>query len=74
MAEIKLRCVGYYRNDPRGEIHLVGEEFVLDEEKAQYLLRDAPGCFEVVVPEPVKRKRVRRPARDKAVREAPADK
>ena len=61
-----LRCVKPYRNDARGLVYEVGQEFEGDEVLTSYLLTDAPACFEEF--DKPKVKAIKAPAKDKAVK------
>lgn len=45
----KLLCIGRYTNAPRGLFFQLGD-VVEDADVVEFLLRDAPGCFEVAEP------------------------
>lgn len=67
---MKLRCVARYRNDARGLAYTDGQMFEVDPDIAAFLLKDAPGCFLVGVAD----QKAARPAEDKVVKSAPANK
>lgn len=62
---MKLRCVSEYRNDARMLCFHRGQTIEVEEELGRFLLRDAPGCFEEIT----RRKSMRKPPRDKMIRE-----
>ena len=66
----KIKCVVRYRN-ARGDLAFEpGRIYEVSSSLAEWLMRDAPPCFERV-PE---RKSVRRPKRNKAVQKPPQEK
>lgn len=50
---MRLRCIGKYENGPKQLAFMPGQEFYATSEQARYLLADAPGCFEEVLPAPL---------------------
>ena len=44
---MRLRCLSNYRNDPRALVFVEGTEFDIDDEIAEFLMRDAPGVFTI---------------------------
>lgn len=77
MAQVTLEVKARYRNRQLG--YEAGQTITVDEELALFLRTDSPGTFVVVAdeepvveePEPVKKKAPRKPARNKAVQQAP---
>jgi len=62
---VKLRCKNGYRN--RSTIYTPGQVIEVAQSIADWLSRDAPGCFEEVKP---RKRRMRKPPADKAIHEA----
>lgn len=71
---MRLYVLSDYRNTSRGESWKAGEEIEVDEDKAAFLLADAPSCFSKESPAGAAGKAVKAPARDKAVKASPKDK
>ena len=69
MKTRRLKCLHEYRNGPRDLHYLPGTEFEAPEDLAEFLLQDAPVCFEEVTA-----KAVKRPPRNKAMKAPPKDK
>jgi hypothetical protein len=66
----KVKCVSRYVST-RGDLaYEEGRIYELSSSLVDWLMRDAPGCFELI-PE---RKSMRRPPRNKAVQEPPQEK
>lgn len=73
----KVRCLENYHTERPGLYFDAGQVYEMDPEKAAWLMRDAPGCFELVrepepEPEPkprTRRKSVKKPPQNKAVLE-----
>ena len=64
MAEITLRCIKEYGNQ---FIHMSpGDIYKTDTDRAEWILRDGPDCFEVVLPAP--QKAVEAPPKDRMLR------
>jgi len=73
MAQVKLSVKSNYVN--RNLAYREGQEILVDEAEAAFLMADAPGNFTEVVeeapePEVVKAKAPKKPAKDKAVKES----
>ena len=57
----KLTCIGRYINGPKNLAFNPGEKIEVDDVLYQFLMVDAPGCFETT-------KAIQKPARNKAIR------
>lgn len=65
----RLRAVSRYSNEPLNLAYNPGVEFDADQALFDYLMRDAPGCFELV-----EQKQMKAPPANKAILDAPQDK
>ena len=68
---VRLLVVARYAHDPRNLRFAKGDKIEVDEATAQFLMADAPGCFEVA---PVEVAKAATPKANKMVESAPANK
>lgn len=71
---MRLRCVCQYVNQARGLVFLEGQVFEPSYSLLEFLLADAPECFEEVEERARKVKKRSRPQRDKMVKGPVVDK